>query len=97
MTQKQMTELAVRIEAHLDRFEADPAINAETAVAVADGRGIKRMVPYYKADTYATRSYVFVTYRSFSGAWKLTGEEATAYLAALDAGFVGWHTNTPVA
>jgi hypothetical protein len=92
MTQTTLNELADRIAAYLQRFEADPAINVETAVAVADGRGTRRMRPYYKSTCYVERARVIVIYRSFSGPWKLTAAEATAYLAALDAGFVGWHT-----
>ena len=80
-----LNELAVRIDAHLKRFEADPKINAPRPTY-----GETR--PYYGAGArYIGGAKISVRYVSYQGTSKLTRDEATRYLAKLDADFVGRH------
>ena len=80
-----MKELAAGIDAHLKRFEADPAINA------IERRG-GRLSPYYGAGAgYWRGRYLLVQYISYQGPLTLSKAEAEAYLAWLDAGNVGRH------
>ncbi len=73
-----LEESAQRILAHLQRFEADPTIDARAA-------------SYYCVNAYVAGSRIGVTYVSFQGRSCLTKAEALAYLAWLDAGHVGRH------
>ena len=80
-----MSEIGVRINAHLNRFEADPVINALHEV-----RG-SRLSPYWHVGAAQSGRFVYVTYVSYQGQTHLTKEQAEKYLAWLDAGNVGRH------
>ena len=82
-TGPKLGEIAERITAHLQRFEADPAINVETLV------GGMKLTPYYKAFAVASGSRVMVKNVSYQCHTNLTKADALAYLAWLDAGNVG--------
>lgn len=73
------TELAQRIDAHLDRIAAQEK---------ASGTEIAGM--YYPSATPAGR-YVMITYVAYQDEQSMTREEAGAYLDWLDAGNVGTH------
>lgn len=78
-----LDEIADRIHSHLERIEADTALNAHPTVP-----GQTRLAD---AQAYATRSSVRVTYRSFQGESSITKQQAEAYLDALDEGYLGKH------
>ena len=78
-----MKELGDRIEAHLKRFESDPAINVVNLES--------RSRDYYYAYTVSGRKYIRIRYILYHPEYTLTREEAEAYLAWLDAGNVGQH------
>jgi len=92
MKASELRRIAAAIDAHLKRFEADPVINE--AVERPGMKGMK-LTSFFNAQAYATRKYVCITYIGFQGQSKLTGEEAAAYLASLDAGHVGTHRTVP--
>ncbi len=75
--------LAERIDVHLKRFEADKKINAP------DPKYKTRS--YYYAHARGMGHRVFIVYISYQGHSMITIDEATAYLAWLDAGNVGRH------
>lgn len=77
-----LTEIASRINHHLRRFEADPAINS---YRLRSGK------PYYRAGAYRAGRRVGVRYISYQGSSNLTREQAERYLKKLDGGFVGRH------
>lgn len=76
-----LKELAQQIGAHLKRFEADPVLSRSP-----DGNA-----RFWRPSCYAAGLYVCVAYVSYQGRSTMTKGEATAYLAKLDAGFVGRH------
>jgi hypothetical protein len=81
---KELDKIAEGIEAHLKRFESDPAINK-----VAEGCTLH---PYYHV--CATRTYghtVSVRYILFKGMAKLSESQAKKYLEWLNAGNIGTH------
>jgi hypothetical protein len=86
-------EIALRIQAHLRRFEHDPEINERDPVY--------NMGPYYGTEACASGRWVHVTYVSYQGPLVLNEARAEAYLKWLDAGNVGkhhrisQHTDTP--
>jgi hypothetical protein len=86
-TEKPLTAKVVgeRINAYLKRFEDDAVINAPVP------RGGTNLTPFFVAQAYGERKYVYITYRSFQGQSKLTVDEARQYLDWLDAGNVGTH------
>ncbi|MFN8820303.1 MAG: hypothetical protein ACK5ZA_01035 [Betaproteobacteria bacterium] len=77
-----LAELAERIRTHLERLEADDTVNVSR-----DG---KRKL-FWCSGACASGNRVFCTYLSYQGQSSLTRDEATRYLAKLDAGFVGRH------
>jgi hypothetical protein len=79
------TELGAKIDAHLKRFENDPTINKPR-----DGKreGVR---PFYMAGSSGVRHRVWVRYVSYQGGSFLSVEDATSYLAWLDAGNIGTH------
>jgi hypothetical protein len=85
-----LKEIAARIDAHLKRFQNDPAINRYK-------RGTPEQMkssgpkPYYNAGAFVGGAYVRVIYIGYQGASSLRRSDAEAYLAKLDAGFVGRH------
>ena len=81
----ELTPIAERIRVHLQRFEADPLINATRA------SGGLMLTPYYTVSAYAERKRVHVQYIITHGHTALSGAEAVRYLAWLDAGGVGSH------
>jgi hypothetical protein len=83
MARKEPTlrEIAQRIDAHLDRFEADPKIN----------KVVHGMRSYYYAGARVAGRWVSVAYISFQGPSSLDRERALRYLAWLDAGNIGRH------
>ena len=83
-----LRDLASRIQKHLKRFEKDPGINTYGS---GDDRSHQGLVPYYWANSFVAGRYVGVVYIAYQGASYLTKEDAAAYLARLDAGFVGRH------
>jgi hypothetical protein len=78
-----LREIADRINEHLHRFDADPALNQPK-----EGSNIP---PYYCAYAGVAGSYVRVTYVSFQGGTNLRKSDAEEYLRWLDAGNVGKH------
>lgn len=76
-----LKDIAARLYEHLKRFERDPKIN------VMDPKS--RLHPYYNANAWSGGAYVYVRYVSFQNEWRLTKDDAIAYLAWLDAGNVG--------
>lgn len=80
-----LAEFAARIDAHLKRFEADPAINT----IVREGSGIHM---YWKAGAYVYRNRVMVRYVGFQATTTMQRSEAESYLQWLDAGGIGKHT-----
>ncbi len=78
-----LTETAARISAHLKDFEADADINKVHPASQSR--------PYYYASAIRLGRFVGVQYISYQGRTNITRQEAEAYLAALDAGFVGTH------
>jgi hypothetical protein len=80
----EMRELARRIDAHLKRFEADPAINVKGSLY-----GTRR---FYGAHcSYYRGNRISVSYVAYQGTSSMTKMEAKTYLEMLDAGFVGRH------
>ena len=79
-----LKDIASRIRAHLRRFEDDPKINTTKPQPYGG-------VPYFWVNAYAAGRFVYVTYISYQGNSHLTKDEATRYLAWLDAGNVGRH------
>ena len=78
-----LKDIASRIDSHLKRFEHTPSLNP------LDRKYGTR--PYFWANSYAAGRFVYVTYISYQGTDHLTKDEATRYLAWLDAGNVGRH------
>lgn len=76
-------DIAARINAHLKRFEADPAIN----YAQSD-RSLK---PYFQTNVWSSSRWVLISYVSFQGHSSLSRLDAERYLRALDTGYVGKH------
>ena len=76
-----VSELAEKIDAHLKRMEADPAINVERK-----GSGGMSLPPFYEAHAYQGGGRVMVSTVNFQGTSSLTKEKAEAYLAWLDEG-----------
>jgi hypothetical protein len=76
-------DIAKKIRAHLQRFEADPIINAENKPG--------GLTPYFHANAWDAGRYVAVRYVSFQGTTHLSKADAERYLAWLDAGNVGKH------
>lgn len=90
MTPLKLAEIATRIQVHLVRFETDPKINHYD-----DNRSIRGLRPYYHANSFSSGNRIGVVYIIYQGTTYLTKAQAAAYLAALDAGFVGRHFNCP--
>lgn len=84
MKQPTLKESASGISAHLERFEADPAINTP----LDHKSGLRH---YYNAGSAARLRRVRVWYVSYQYVTKLTRSEAMRYLDWLDAGNVGTH------
>lgn len=78
-----LSEIAARINAHLQRFECDKTIN--------EPYGEHKCVSYYNANSWASGNRVGVRYISFQGETYLPRAKALAYLEWLDAGNVGRH------
>lgn len=76
-----LREIASRIGAHLERFEADPDICFGASMAAK----------YVRPDVYATRTCLQIRYVSVREYRQLTKADAIDYLAWLDAGNVGTH------
>jgi hypothetical protein len=85
-----LNEIADRITAHLRRFERDPAINTERGVERA-GFEPSALKPYYMPGAWRSGARVRVKYLGYRDGTPLSREEAEAYLAGLDKGFVGRH------
>ena len=79
-----LKDIASRIRAHLRRFEADPKINTTRPEPYGG-------VPYFGAGAYSAGRFVYVKYINYQGSSYLTKDEATRYLAWLDAGNIGRH------
>lgn len=77
-----LKELAERIGAHLRRFADDPVLSRG-----AWGKSARFWSPYCGV----AGRFVVVRYVSYQGNINITKAEATAYLAKLDAGYVGRH------
>lgn len=91
MTTKQLVPVAERILAHLQRFEADPAINVPH-----DHDGTYKpngYLFYYKPTCRAYRKRIKVNYVSYQFELDMSPTEALAYLEKLDAGEVGKHVH----
>lgn len=85
-----LAEIADRITAYLNKWEADPVINAPRLYACSRGRE-SLLQPYYHAGAYASGRYVGIRYVSYQATTRITKEEALKYLAMLDSGYVGRH------
>ncbi len=83
-------DIAARINAHLQRFEADPEVNRYQCPTPEQTEG-SALRPYYHARAWALGGYVRVTYISYQGSSSLTKANAGKYLAWLDAGHEGRH------
>jgi hypothetical protein len=87
-------ELALKIDAHLKRFEHDPKINPgkrldkTTKTWVPDPLGVR---DYYGARASGDWHRVRIVYVVYQGASHLSVEDAQKYLSWLDAGNVGTH------
>lgn len=87
-----MGQLAARINAHLRRFEHDPAINVEVSCDASYTKPGKGLHSFYNAGAcYPGGARLRVVYISYQGGANLTRDEAMRYLAKLDSGFVGRH------
>ena len=85
--QPTLAELAKRINAHLKRIEADPALNVPYKEEYR-----KTLRRFWGAGAgYGGGARMLVTYVAYQGHTALTKEEAIRYLERLDAGFVGTH------
>lgn len=88
------SQLGRRIDAHLRRIEADPALNPsqrydpERKAWVSDSTGVRS---YYGARALGDRHRVWVIYVNYQGGSYMSIEDAEKYLAWLDAGNVGHH------
>ena len=80
-----LKEIAARIDAHLKRFEADPAINKIIV------HWEMRLSTYFLAGCAANGGWISICYVSYQGSTCIRGKEALAYLAWLDAGNIGQH------
>lgn len=84
-----LTDIALRIQAHLRRFAADPAIADREWT---DGQGqVRKTALYWSPNAYRGGSRCMVRYVAYQLTSSLTREEAERYLAWLDAGNVGRH------
>ena len=83
---EELDDIASRLFTHLERFEADPVINAEKPVGAHMG-----LPPYFKVWVARFGRSILVRYVSFQTTTRMTRERAQAYLAWLDAGNVGTH------
>jgi hypothetical protein len=87
-------ELALKIDAHLKRFERDPKINfgkrydQERKRWVRDPMGLR---DYFGANARGDRQRVRVIYIAYQGGSYLPIADAERYLAWLDGGNVGRH------
>lgn len=81
MLELKIPDLAKRIDAHLKRLEADTAANR-----TANGRA-----RFFTPSCRANGRFVAVTYVSYQSSSNMTKAEAAAYLAKLDAGYMGRH------
>ena len=79
-----LTEIAEKINAHLKRFEASKKINKLNKKY--------RTRPYFNTRARQAGNTVAITYISYQGISKLDKRTALRYLAWLDAGNVGKHT-----
>lgn len=79
-----MKQIAGRIDAHLRRIEADPKLNKR----LWPGKDFRLL---FMSGCCAGGSRISVCYVSYQGRSSLTRDEATRYLAWLDAGNVGRH------
>lgn len=82
-TQPKLKDIAAKIDAHLKRMEADPAINRPEVVG--------RRSPFYRSAACVRGTYVKVTYFDHIESEMLDRGEALRYLAWLDAGNNGKH------
>lgn len=85
MREPRLEVIAARINAHLQRFEADKEINA-----IPPDRRLG-IPPYCRPSAVASGRFVYVCYVSFQGQVHLNRIDANRYLAWLDAGNVGTH------
>ena len=76
-----LREIGEKINAYLEKFEADPSINR-----TRDGRAL-----FWRAGAIQNGRYVSVQYISYQGSTHLTRSEAEQYLAFLDQGGIGKH------
>jgi hypothetical protein len=82
-----LVEIAARIQAHLERFAADPK------TATTQNTNGPRCTRYFRPSAKPGGARVMVIYVSYSyqGESSLTKTDALAYLEWLDAGNVGRH------
>lgn len=82
MPEVKLKDLAERIAAHLKRFEADPLLSR---------RKDKKTARFWSTSCVVNGRFVSVSYISYQGSSNMSKAEAQAYLAKLDAGYVGRH------
>lgn len=75
-------EIAEKINAHLRRMAADPAINVEIRPGYHQ---------FYEPWAGRSGNRCFVTYVAYQGPTGITKSQAIRYLASLDNGYVGRH------
>lgn len=81
MAKQKLKEIAGRINAKLNAFEADAAINKKT-------NGMSR---FLRANATDSGRYVYVCYVSFHGHSALSRDAAVKYMNWLEAGNAGTH------
>jgi hypothetical protein len=84
-----LTDIALRINEHLQRFAADPAI-AQRECTDRKGNSYTYSI-YWNTHAWRGGSRVMVKYVSYQGTSSLTREQAIKYLKWLDDGNVGRH------
>jgi len=82
-----LTQISVRLDAHLRRIEEDPVPNPWN-----DGK-VNGTKPFYNAGASVGGARVSICYVSYQGRTRLKKVDALKYLAWLDAGNVGKHWN----
>lgn len=84
-----LTEIASRIQAHLNRFENDPTIASKEWT---DSKGeVRQLTLFWETRAYRGGSRCVVRYVGYQHASSLTKDEAERYLDWLNAGNVGRH------
>lgn len=82
MGELKLKDLAQAIEAHLNRFEADPVLSRKK-----DGKTAR----FWGTGCGVSGRFVVVTYISYQGSSNLSKSDAISFLPKLEGGYVGRH------